>query len=166
MNIKKVILASDHAGFRLKAELKRFLENKGYICEDIGPYMYRHEDDYPDYIIPAAEKVAKADSHAVRGKGKGVVMGVVIGWSGQGEAIAANKVRGVRAAAYCGQKIESIILARKHNDANVLSIGAHFVSAAAAKKAVQLWLETAKSSHPRHARRLRKIAHYEKIRKA
>ena len=165
MNIKKVILASDHAGFRLKAELKRFLENKGYICEDIGPYMYRHEDDYPDYIIPAAEKVAKAD-RTDSNAAKGTVRGIVIGWSGQGEAIAANKVRGVRAAVYCGQKIESIILARKHNDANVLSIGAHFVSAAAAKKAVQLWLETAKSSHPRHARRLRKIAHYEKSRRA
>ena len=165
MNIKKVILASDHAGFRLKAELKRFLENKGYICEDIGPYMYRHEDDYPDYIIPAAEKVAKADRADSDASG-GTVRGIVIGWSGQGEAIAANKVRGVRAAAYCGQKIESIILARKHNDANVLSIGAHFVSAAEAKKAVRLWRETAKSSHSRHARRLRKIARYEKFRRA
>ena len=150
----KVILASDHAGFELKGVLKQFLESKGYAAEDLGPFALKKDDDYPDYIIPAAKAVAKASSKQVKG--------IVIGWSGQGEAIAANKVKGVRAALYCGQKMENALLSRKHNHANVLSLGAHFISSADAKKTVLAWLKTKESDHPRHKRRINKIAAYER----
>src|SRR3990167_3628069 len=127
----KIYIASDHAGFYLKKQLIQYLELKGYEVEDMGAYEMNEADDYPDFIIPCAQKVS-SDTGSV---------GIVIGGSGQGEAIAANKVKGIRAAVYYGgpstNSGSSIPrLAREHNDANILSLGARFLSADDAKKAV------------------------------
>lgn len=142
----KIFIAADHAGFYLKKTLVQYLELKGYEVEDCGADVLDENDDYPDFIIPCARKVI-GDAGSV---------GIVIGGSGNGEAIAANKVKGVRAAVYNGGKIEIARLAREHNDANVLSLGARFISPDDAKRAVTLWLET-DFEGGRHARRLAKI---------
>ncbi len=143
----KIYLASDHAGFELKAVLAPFLQEQGYEIEDMGPHTYNKEDDYPDYILPLAQKVAQ-------NKGS---FGISMGGSGQGEAMAANRVSGARAAVYYSVSPDILALSREHNDANILSIGARFVSADDAKKAVLLWLTTAFSGDERHMRRLAKI---------
>src|SRR3989344_3228228 len=121
-------------------------------------------DDYPDFIIPCAQKVAK-DINPDTGSGS---LGIVIGGSGQGEAIAANKVKGIRAVVYYGPSTGSgqagaqiPKLAREHNNANVLSLGARFMSSDDAKKAVTAWLD-AKFEGERHQRRLDKISEVEK----
>lgn len=150
--LPKVYLASDHAGFALKEQLKQFLTGLGYRCADVGPFTLEPLDDYPDYMIPAAQKVAQQKSS----------FGIVMGGSGQGEGIIANKVRGIRAVIYYGGNLEIVRLSRDHNDANVLALGARFVSAVEAKKAVKLWLETPFSGEVRHQRRLRKIELFEK----
>lgn len=143
---KKVIMASDHAGFELKKELKEFLEGLGYEVEDMGARRYDPEDDYPDFIRPAAEKV-------VFEKGS---VGIVLGGSGQGEAIVANKVKGIRAAVFYGGPEDIIRLSREHSDANVLSIGARFIDKEKIKEQVKLWLET-DFEGGRHERRIEKI---------
>ncbi|MDP3640665.1 MAG: RpiB/LacA/LacB family sugar-phosphate isomerase [Nanoarchaeota archaeon] len=157
MKLKKtrkptIYLASDHAGFVLKEKLKQYLTRSGYDCKDCGPFRYEPLDDYPDYMIPAAQNVARHKSSR----------GVFMGGSGQGEGIVANKVKGVRAAVYYGGNREVVRLSRDHNDANVLALGARFVSEAEAKKAVKLWLETPFSGAVRHTRRLRKIKLFER----
>ena len=152
----KIYIAADHAGFYLKKELIKYLEIKGYEVEDCGAYEKNDDDDYPDFIIPCAKKVV-SDTGSV---------GIVIGGSGQGEAIAANKVKGIRAAVYyggpstgSGSSIPK--LAREHNNANVLSLGARFMSGDDAKKAVTAWLD-AKFEGGRHEKRLKKIEEIEK----
>ena len=148
----KIFLAADHAGFELKEEIKKFLENSGYGVADEGAFEYAKEDDYPDFIIKAAKKVSEnADSR-----------GIILGASGQGEAIVANKVRGIRAAVYNCNNPEIARLSRDHNDANILSIGARFVKQEDALKIIRLWLETDFSKEPRHSRRIRKIDEIEK----
>tara|TARA_Y100000310_G_C20504472_1_gene725721 strand:+ start:592 stop:1026 length:435 start_codon:yes stop_codon:yes gene_type:complete len=142
----KVIIASDHAGFKLKEALKKFLETEKIECEDFGPKKHKKDDDYPDYIKPAAKKVARNK-----------LMGIVIGFSGQGEAIAANKVKGVRAAVFYGGDEKIVKLSRQHNACNILSLGANFISETKAKKVVKLWLKTPYSNATRHNRRLRKL---------
>lgn len=145
-----VILGTDHAGYRLKERLKRWLVGMGYEVLDFGTDSVR-EVDYPDVVIPVAEAVAAA---------KGAAVGIVLGGSGNGEAMAANKVRGVRAAlCYDAQTAR---LAREHNDANVLSLGARTATRpfARAKLVARLFLTTPFSRAPRHVRRLRKIAAY------
>ena len=126
---KKIILATDHAGFKLKEEIKEFLANKGYEVDDVGAHSLDQEDDYPDFIIPAAKKVAKEQSR-----------GIILGSSGQGEAIAANKVKGIRAALYYGKNMDIVKLSRTHNNANILSFGARFITQEKAADAVDLWL--------------------------
>lgn len=144
----KVYIASDHAGFELKEILKTFIsENPEYYLEDMGPHTLDPSDDYPDYILPLAEKVAAEEGS----------MGIVIGGSGEGEAIAANKVQGIRAAEYYGGNLEIVRLSREHNNANILSLGARFVSSEDAKHAVTLWLTTPFSGEERHVRRIEKI---------
>ncbi|MBI2579749.1 MAG: RpiB/LacA/LacB family sugar-phosphate isomerase [Candidatus Aenigmarchaeota archaeon] len=146
-----IYLASDHAGYSLKEAVKKFLEEKNFRCVDVGPHSYDGNDDYPDFIIPAAEKASgHPDNRAV-----------IFGGSGQGEAIAANKVKGVRAAVFYGGPEEIISLSRTHNDANVLSIGARFVSEESAIKAVELWLRTPFPGEERHGRRIGKIKEFE-----
>ena len=146
-----IYLASDHAGFALKEQLKVYLTRWGYDCKDYGPFTYEPLDDYPDYMLQAARNVA----HHPGSKG------IFMGGSGQGEGIIANKVKGIRAAVYYGGNLEVVRLSRDHNDANVLCLGARFVSEAEAKKAVKLWLETPFSGAVRHKRRLQKIRKFE-----
>jgi ribose 5-phosphate isomerase B len=164
--MKKIIIGSDHAGFAIKQELVPFLETLGYEVKDFGPEKYDPEDDYPDYISHVAKEVSK---HA------GTLKGIVLGASGQGEAMVANKFPHVRAAVYYGFGLEQgkhdikkaelealtsmqiIELSRLHNDANILSLGAKFIDADEAKAAVKLWLETPFSGEVRHKRRIVEI---------
>lgn len=142
-----VYLASDHAGFDLKQKLALFLKEKGYEVFDCGPEVFAADDDYPDYVVPCAQKVAATQGGA----------GVVIGLSGQGEAMAANRVKGVRAAVYYGGPEEILTLSRQHNNANILSLGAKFLTDEAAEQAVLLWLRYDFSGEERHARRTAKL---------
>lgn len=142
-----VYLASDHAGFELKERLKAYLQEQGFEVHDCGAFAYDPADDYPDFVIPAAQKVAQDLEHN---------RAIVLGASGQGEAIAANKVAGVRAAVYYGGPLELVQRARSHNNANVLSLGARYLSQDQAKEAVKLWLKTPFEGG-RHERRLQKI---------
>jgi len=151
-----IYIAADHAGFYLKKQLIQYLKIKGIEVEDMGAFELNENDDYPDFIIPCALRVAK--SHA---QGKLDDVGIVIGGSGQGEAIAANKVKGIRAAIYYGGKIDIVRFSREHNDTNVLSLGARFLTADDAKKAVSIWLETGFDRASRHQRRHDKIAKFE-----
>ena len=147
MPSKKIVLATDHAGLKLKEEIKKYLMESGMEVEDMGAYSLDPKDDYPDFIIPAAKKVANDQSK-----------GIIFGASGQGEAIVANKVKGIRAALYYGKDIKIVRLSRTHNNTNILSLGAKFLTKEEAIKAVNIWLETDFSSEPRHLRRIKKIS--------
>ena len=127
----KIYLASDHAGFELKQLLCERLNQLGFSVEDCGAHEMNPLDDYPDFIIPAAQKVA-GDSNA---------KGVIMGGSGQGEAIAANRVKGVRAVVYYDGPIDIVKLSRSHNNANILSFGARFITPEKAAEAVDMWLK-------------------------
>lgn len=158
----KIYLGSDHAGFQLKEEVKEFLLKKGYSVEDKGALQYQAEDDYPDFVRPVAKAVA----------GDLVSFGIIIGGSGQGEAIVANRQKGVRAVVFYGTRapiadadvnarksddpFEIVKLGRMHNNANILSIGARFVSQKEAEKAVEIFLAT-DFEGARHVARLEKI---------
>lgn len=150
-DIRTIHIGSDHAGYELKAEIIRFLELKEYEVVDHGAYELDPEDDYPDFILP----VAIAVTEDVNSRG------IILGGSGQGEAMVANRVQGIRATVFYGEpeySDESIInLSRQHNDANVLSIGARFVTEEEALEAIDMWLETAFSGEERHMRRISKI---------
>ncbi len=148
----KVYIASDHAGYELKEKLKEFLRERCFV-EDIGPHSYDEKDDYPDFIIPCAEAVA---DDLKRGS-----VGIVIGYSGEGEAIAANKVKGIRCGVYYGGNKEVITLSKEDNDTNMLSLGAGFISSRKAKNVVDLWIRTRFSEEERHKRRINKIKKYE-----
>ena len=143
-----VVLGCDHAGYALKGRLAARLGNDGYDVVDVGATAYHEDDDYPGYCIKAAETALARGGVAI-----------VIGGSGNGEAIAANKVRGARAA-LCGSP-ELARLAREHNNANVLSLGARFLDEELAYEVVRVFLDTAFSGDERHARRIRQIAGYE-----
>ncbi len=145
----KIFIASDHGGYYLKEELKSFLSGKGYTVEDMGNKSFEKGDDYPDYVIPLAEAVAAS-------KGG---LGIIIGRSGIGEAIAANKVRGIRAALCVNLKMA--YKAREHNNANIISLGADYIGSTTAKRIVDVFLTTHFSSAQRHSRRLAKIKKYE-----
>jgi len=144
----KIFLAADHAGFRLKEYIKKYLLKSGYEVEDKGAFSINPNDDYPDFILPAAKEVAK-DPAARKG--------IVLGGSGQGEAIAANKIRYIRAVVYYGGPSKILKLSKTHNNANILSLGARFLTKDKAIKAVKLWLATDFSNEARHARRIAKV---------
>jgi ribose 5-phosphate isomerase B len=144
-----IILAADHAGFELKEAIKSFLQAKKVDVLDVGAHALVPEDDYPGYMAAAAIKVASDPSGDTRA--------VIIGGSGQGEAIVANRFPGVRAAVYYGGPDELIKLSREHNDANVLSLGARFITEEQANKVVELWLNTKFSGDERHKRRIEQI---------
>lgn len=146
-----IYIASDHAGFELKQAVIRFLEESGREVRDMGPQAFDAQDDYPDFILPAAEAVATDPDS----------LGIVIGGSGQGEALAANKVKGIRAALYYGGPMEIVKLSRTHNNANILSLGARFLSEDEAVSALKLWLDSAFDRAARHQRRLLKVSDYE-----
>lgn len=146
----KIYLATDHAGFALKEEVKKYLEDKGKEVYDCGALTLEVGDDYPSYMIKAAENVQKDAMHAP-------AIAIIFGGSGQGEAIVANRFRHVRAIVYAGGNLELVKLGREHNDANVLSVGARFVSLAETVQAVELFLETPFSHDERHADRIIQI---------
>lgn len=147
----KIYIGSDHAGFEMKRDLIAHLKTfMGYEILDCGPREYNHDDDYPDYISEVAKHVS-----ANHGS-----MGIVLGFSGQGEAIVANRFANVRCAVFYGGSKHILTLSREHNDANVLSIGSHFVTTGEARQAVDLWLNTKFSGEERHERRIKKIEQY------
>ena len=148
----RVHIGTDHAGFELKAYLITALEADGHELVDHGPHTYDAEDDYPVFCIPAAE-AAVADPGSLC---------VVIGGSGNGEQIAANKVVGARAA--LAYNLDTARLGREHNDANVIAIGARMHTQEEALEIVRLFLATPFSGDPRHARRIALLADYEKSR--
>lgn len=152
----KIHIATDHAGLELKNKLIEHLSAKGYEVEDHGAYEYDPQDDYPGFVIAAAEAVAR-DQHAGVG-----ALGVVFGGSGNGEQIAANKVRGIRAALVWNEATAK--LAREHNDANVISIGARQHSEEEVLRLMDLFIQESFSADERHVRRIGQIADYEKSR--
>ncbi len=144
-------IAADHAGFAFKEYLIPVLKQIGYEVVDHGAHEQHEDDDYPDFIRPAAEAVGAA---ALRGED---VRGIVIGGSGQGEAMVANRVPGVRAAVWYGGDKSIIALSREHNDANVLSLGARLMDKTLAEDVVKEWLAMPFSKDERHVRRIKKI---------
>jgi len=152
----KILFATDHAGFKLKEKLIPFVKSLGYEVEDCGAYEYDENDDYPDSISKVANDVSKNPDN---------VKAVILGGSGQGEAIVANRYPNVRAIVFNGQcehkgrmKVPNEIkISREHNDANILSLGARFLDEETAQKAVKLWLETKFIGEERHKRRIAKI---------
>lgn len=143
----RIAVATDHAGFTLKEMLKVFLADEGYEVVDCGAHEMNQDDDYPDFIRPAAEAVAEGRAERA----------IVLGGSGQGEAMVANRIKGVRAVAYYGGSGDILKLSREHNDANILSLAARFLSEDEAKEAIRLWLATPFSNDERHQRRIHKL---------
>jgi len=143
----KIHIGADHAGFELKKSLVDFLLSQNHEVKDYGAHTYDVLDDYPDFILPVAKAVA-ANPHD---------WGIVIGGSGQGEAIAANRIQGVRAIAYYHHDVEIVRLARAHNDANVLSFGARFVDQESAIEAFTVFLQTDSSDDDKYGRRIKKV---------
>ena len=142
----KIHLATDHAGLELKNTIKEFLLGRGYDVTDHGAHEYDALDDYPDFIFPCARAVA-ADPTS---------RGIILGGSGQGEAMAANRIKGVRAAVFYNGPKEIIKLSREHNNANILSLGARFMSEEEIYKIIELWLEEPFEGG-RHERRIAKL---------
>lgn len=159
----KIALATDHTGFEQLKQLQSFLEDLGHECRNFGPPEFVPNDDYPDFIRPSAEAVGRGEFER----------GIILGGSGQGEAMVANRVHGVRCAVFYGPAVplrvvdaeghesrnayEVIVLSREHNNANMLSLAARFVSLEDMKHVVKMWLETDFKNEERHARRINKI---------
>lgn len=165
----KVFLATDHAGLALKEKIKTYLIDNGYETKDFGAHKFDEDDDYPDFIGKVAEAVSKDPKS----------FGIILGGSGQGEAIAANKFKSVRASLFYGPAVpiqaaditgrrssnsfEIIRLNREHDDANILSLGARFLKEKDALKAVKIFLETPFPGEERHVRRIKKIEEIEEM---
>jgi ribose 5-phosphate isomerase B len=153
----KIFVGADHAGFGLKEQVINFLNELGHEVVDKGAFEYNENDDYPDFVIPVAREVSMHPNE---------VRGIIIGGSGQGEAIAANKFKNVRAALYYGpatslvqEPVSIIKLSREHNNGNILSLGARFIGEDDMKEAVKEWLDTPFSNDERHVRRINKVDH-------
>ena len=152
----KICVGADHRGYGHKEKLVSFLRELGYDVEDKGAYEYNEEDDYPDFIIPVAREVSQRPNE---------VKGIVLGGSGQGEAMAANKFNDARAAVYYGQKqsvvkeekVSIIQLSRADNDANILSLGARFITEEEMFDAVKEWLVTDFKNTDKYKRRILKM---------
>ena len=142
----KIHLATDHAGLELKNSIKDYLINKGVEVTDHGAYEYDALDDYPDFIFPCARAVASDP----------LSRGIILGGSGQGEAMAANRIKGVRAAVFYNGPIEIVKLSREHNNANVLSIGARFMSENEIRSVLDVWFNKPFGGG-RHQRRIDKL---------
>ena len=145
----RVYLGSDHAGYELKQRIVEHLPSLGHEPVDCGPHAFDAEDDYPPYVLLAASRAA-GDPGSV---------GIVLGGSGNGEAIAANKVAGIRCALAFSD--DTARLAREHNNANCLSLGARMYDEQTALRYVELFLSTPFSDEPRHARRIAQLTGYE-----
>jgi ribose 5-phosphate isomerase B len=145
----RVYLGSDHAGFELKVHLASHLTKQGYELVDVGPHAFDPDDDYPAFCLHTGDRVAQDPGS----------LGVVIGGSGNGEQIAANKIPGVRAA--LAWNIDTAQLARQHNDANVVAVGARQHTLDEATAIVEAFLGTPFSGNERHARRIAQVSAYE-----
>lgn len=143
----KIYIGGDHAGFELKEKLKSYLNDLGHDVEDKGAFSFVSDDDYPDFVMPVAESVS-SDKES---------LGIVLGGSGQGEAMVANRVNGVRAIEYYGGNLDIVRLGREHNNANIISLGARFITEEEAINAVKIFLETPFSNEERHVRRINKF---------
>jgi len=139
-------LATDHAGLELKNAIKDYLKGKGHEVTDHGAHEYDAQDDYPDFIFPCAKAIAAEDDSC----------GIILGGSGQGEAMAANRIKGVRAAVYYNGPEKIVKLSREHNNANVLSLGARFMTAKEIYDVIDLWLNEPFAGG-RHQRRIEKL---------
>ncbi|GGS04145.1 ribose-5-phosphate isomerase [Micromonospora fulviviridis] len=148
----RVYLGSDHAGFELKVHLANHLAKQGYEVVDVGPHAFDPDDDYPAFCLHTGQRVVDDQGS----------LGVVIGGSGNGEQIAANKIAGVRAA--LAWNIDTAQLAREHNDANIVAVGARQHTLDEATALVEAFLTTPFSGNPRHARRIAQVADYEQSR--
>lgn len=159
----KIALATDHTGYEDLKKLQAYIESLGHECVNFGPQEFDLDDDYPDYIFPAAKAVA--DGTCDRG--------VIFGGSGQGEAMAANRIKGVRCAIFYGPVVAKrpinaegetsddpfvlLRLSREHNNSNMLSLAARFLSEEEIKAAVKAWLEMPDATAERHLRRITKL---------
>jgi len=142
----KIHLATDHAGLELKDKIKLRLTELGHEVIDHGAHEYDALDDYPDFIFPCAKAVAQDDRSR----------GIILGGSGQGEAMAANRIKGIRAAVYYNGPEEIIELSRQHNNANILSLGARFMSEQEIYRIIEIWFDTDFEAG-RHQRRINKL---------
>lgn len=155
LNNMKIFIGTDHAGYVLKEKLVSSLKAQGHEIIDKGAFEYDEHDDYPDFVIPVAHEVSKNPDN---------VKGIILGATGEGEAITANKFPHVRAVAFYGQsecvvddEADVIVRSRQHNNANILSLGARYLTEETMMNAVNLWLNTSFSGDERHVRRLAKI---------
>lgn len=148
-----VYIASDHAGFEMKKTVENYLLEKGHDVVDVGSFSFVEDDDYPDYIHPAIQKMKESIAEL----GEESVRAVILGGSGTGEAIVANRYKNVRAMVFNSVNLEVVKLGREHNNANVLSVGARFVDNDYLKLALEKFLETPFDESSRHSRRLEKI---------
>lgn len=146
MSNKTIVLATDHAGFELKESVKKFLLESNYKVKDFGAFTYESTDDYPDFINPAAKFISENDN----------IMGIIFGGSGQGEAMAANRFKGVRAAVFYDGPDEIIDLSRLHNNANILSLGSRFITSERAIELIKQWLSV-EFEGGRHQERIAKL---------
>lgn len=152
--IMKIYIGTDHAGLAQKEKIITFLRDGGYEVIDKGAFEYDEGDDFPDFVVPVAREVSK-NPQGVRG--------IILGGSGQGEAMVANRFPHVRAALYYGpafsltNNISNLVLSREHNDSNILSIGSRFVSDDEAVEAVRAWLDTPFSNGEQYKRRINKM---------
>ncbi len=142
----KIHIATDHAGLDLKNIIRDYLISKGHEVTDHGAHEYDALDDYPDYIFPCAKAVA-SDLES---------RGIILGGSGQGEAMAANRVKGVRAAVFYNGPVEIVKLSREHNNANILSLGARFMTEGEIYDVIEMWLDEPFGGG-RHQRRIDKL---------
>jgi len=145
----KIFIASDHGGFYLKQELITYLQSLGHQVTDFGAQKFIAKDDYPDYVFALAKSLSQ----------EGRALGIILGRSGNGEAIAANKVKGVYVAHCVNEKMA--IKAREHNNANAIALGAEYTPITTAKHIVAAFIKTPFSSAARHKRRVKKIKDYE-----
>lgn len=159
----KLAVTTDHAGYEKLKQLKTWLESEGHEVVDYGPHTFDENDDYPDFMFPAAQAVARQECEA----------GIILGGSGQGEAMAANRLKGVRCTLFYSPALakqpidtegrmsddpyEILRLSRQHNHANVLSLSSRFLDLDEMKQAIEVWLSTPYSDVERHARRVAKL---------
>jgi len=144
-----IYFATDHAGFELKEKILAYVRDVlEYTVIDCGSFESNEEDDYPDFIKLAAHAVSESPHNT---------KAIIFGGSGQGEAMVANRFPNVRATVYYGTELDIVRLSREHNDANILSIGARFVTIEKVEEAVALWLSTPFHEEVRHVRRISKI---------
>lgn len=159
----KIAVSTDHAGYEALKRLVEFLQSMGHEVVDYGPQSLNMDDDYPDFILPAAHAVATGDCEK----------GIILGGSGNGEAMAANRVKGIRCALFYGPVLakeavdaegnmsddpyEIVKLSRQHNDANMLSLSGRFLTLDEMHQAIRIWLDTPFTGLERHSRRIKKL---------